>query len=154
MLSRGAGMQGAPLSPELFRRFCRIAHAQAGIQIKEGKEALVGARVSKRARKLRLPSIRSYLRYLEQESDGRRDPHFVDVITTNFTRFFREPEHFEDLKRFVAARPKPDRPNSGSGARPRPRVKSPTPWPCASPHSRRASASSFAFWRPISLPGS
>jgi len=90
------------LNPALFRKFCRIAHEQAGIHLKEGKEALVSARVSKRVRKLGLPNIRSYLKYLEADTTGEEVVHYIDVITTNFTRFFREPEHFEDLKRFVA----------------------------------------------------
>jgi chemotaxis protein methyltransferase CheR len=97
--SRDAG-----LNPALFRKFCRIAREQAGIRLGKGKEALVSARVSKRVRKLGLPSIRAYLKYLEADETGEEIVQFLDVITTNFTRFFREPEHFEELKRFVVKR--------------------------------------------------
>ncbi|MBI5507761.1 MAG: protein-glutamate O-methyltransferase CheR [Deltaproteobacteria bacterium] len=93
----------ASLSPSLFRRLADIARAQAGIHLREGKEALLSARIAKRMRVLGLVNARSYLRYLEADTSGVELLHFVDVVTTNYTSFFREPTHFDALRAFVNA---------------------------------------------------
>ena len=86
------------MQPELFDRFSRLAYAKAGISLKRGKEALVTARVTKRMRALQLENPSDYLRYLEEEDRGDELLRFLDVISTHFTSFFREPDHFEDLR--------------------------------------------------------
>ncbi|MBN1824776.1 MAG: protein-glutamate O-methyltransferase [Candidatus Eisenbacteria bacterium] len=89
----------------LFRKFCKLAHDKAGIHLKEGKESLVQARVAKRLRALGLDHPREYLEYMERDESGEELVLFLDVISTNFTNFFREPDHFdvlaEDVKRLV-----------------------------------------------------
>ena len=84
-----------PLSPSLYRAFARLAHEQTGIQLASGKEELVAARVTKRMRNLRLQSFAEYRDYLARTPEELE--HFVNAITTNLTRFFREEEHFEVL---------------------------------------------------------
>jgi len=81
----------------LFNKFCRIARQNGGIAIRQGKEALVAARVAKRQRVLGLATARKYLRYLEADETGAELVHFLDVISTNFTSFFREADHFRLL---------------------------------------------------------
>ena len=85
------------MEQQLFERFRDLAYEKAGISLKGGKEALIGARVAKRMRKLNLDDYRDYLDYLEQDSSGEELVNFLDVISTNFTSFFREPDHFEFL---------------------------------------------------------
>jgi chemotaxis protein methyltransferase CheR len=91
----------------LFQRFQRLAYQNAGIDLKPGKETLVAARVAKRQRSLGLPDEREYLRYLEEDETGEEILHFLDAISTNFTSFFREKEHFDwlaaELKRLLEA---------------------------------------------------
>jgi chemotaxis protein methyltransferase CheR len=82
---------------QLFERFTALAYDKAGISIKPGKEALVQARVAKRLRALSLPGPEAYLGYLEQDQSGEELLRFLDVISTHFTSFFREPDHFELL---------------------------------------------------------
>lgn len=79
----------------LFHRFKKIAYETAGIHLAEGKEALVAARVAKRQRQLGIPDQHNYLRYLESDQSGDELTQFLDAISTNFTSFFREPDHFE-----------------------------------------------------------
>jgi chemotaxis protein methyltransferase CheR len=100
-MANAALIRTTGLNPALFRKFCRIAHEEAGLHLKDGKEALVSARVSKRMRTLGIANVRGYLRYLQEDPSGEEIVHFVDVVTTNYTRFFREPEHFNELKCFV-----------------------------------------------------
>jgi chemotaxis protein methyltransferase CheR len=87
---------------ELFQRFSRLAYAKAGISLKPGKEALVTARVTKRLRALRLEDASAYLRYLEEEDQGEELLRFLDVISTHFTSFFREEDHFRELREALA----------------------------------------------------
>jgi chemotaxis protein methyltransferase CheR len=86
---------------QLFGRFCEIAYAKAGIKLGAGKEVLVGARVSKRIRALRLAGPGEYLAVLEADTTGAELVSFLDAISTNFTAFFREPTHFQRLDEFL-----------------------------------------------------
>jgi len=91
------------MEPQLFRKFVTLAYEKAGISIKPGKEALVAARVAKRQRALAIADAESYLRYLEDDASGDELVRFLDVISTHFTSFFREPDHFDLLEAEVAA---------------------------------------------------
>ncbi|MBN2799451.1 MAG: methyltransferase domain-containing protein [Deltaproteobacteria bacterium] len=86
----------------LFHRFATLAHRRAGISLHEGKLTLVEARVGKRVRALGLSDAGTYLRFLEDDRTGEELVQFLDVITTNFTSFFREPDHFELLRAQLA----------------------------------------------------
>ncbi len=91
---------------QLFERFTALAYDKAGISIKPGKEALVSARVAKRMRALSLGDAESYLALLERDASGEELLRFLDVISTHFTSFFREPDHFdllaEELRQLLA----------------------------------------------------
>jgi len=87
----------------LFERFARLAFDKAGIALKQGKEALVEARIGKRMRALRLPDAAAYVEYLETAGDEEELLKFLDVISTHFTSFFREPDHFEEMVAAVEA---------------------------------------------------
>jgi len=92
------------METQLFQRFAALAYQKAGISIKPGKEALVSARVAKRLRALSMTDAESYLRYLEEDQSGEELVRFLDVISTHFTSFFREPDHFELLESEIAGR--------------------------------------------------
>jgi chemotaxis protein methyltransferase CheR len=89
------------LDAQLFQKFCDIAYSKAGIKLRDGKEALVAARVAKRLRALGLSSPAEYLRLLEQDASGTEVISFLDTIATNFTSFFREPSHFDRLREYL-----------------------------------------------------
>jgi chemotaxis protein methyltransferase CheR len=83
------------MTPELFRKFSAIAYDKAGIALKNGKETLVATRVRKRQRALGIPFAEDYLKYLEADRNGEEMIHFLDAISTNYTSFFRERDHFQ-----------------------------------------------------------
>ncbi|HEX2734171.1 MAG TPA: CheR family methyltransferase [Polyangiaceae bacterium] len=85
------------MQTEVLRAFQRLAHQQAGISLKDSKSALVAARIARRMRELGLNDASQYLGYIESDKDGTEMVHFLDSITTNFTNFFREPDHFDVL---------------------------------------------------------
>jgi chemotaxis protein methyltransferase CheR len=92
-----------PLTREDFRQIADIAHADAGIDLNETKASLVYSRLTKRLRALRLESFRSYCALLANENGEAERQHMVAALTTNVTRFFREPHHFEHVKTNVIA---------------------------------------------------
>jgi chemotaxis protein methyltransferase CheR len=90
------------MRPTVFRALRDLAYAQAGIRLGDEKEALVSARVGKRLRALRLGDEEDYLDFLKRDASGGELVEFLDVISTNYTSFFREPAHFERLKAAMA----------------------------------------------------
>lgn len=81
-----------------FDRLREIARTTAGINLKEGKDALIAARLAKRLQALGMTNARQYLRLLENDTTGAELQHYIDSIATNFTSFFREDDHFEELE--------------------------------------------------------
>ncbi len=79
-----------------FRRISAMAYRIARLNLHEGKRMLVQNRLSKRLRALGLPGFREYLDFLDENPEEVRV--MVDCLTTNFTRLFREPEHFDFLR--------------------------------------------------------
>jgi chemotaxis protein methyltransferase CheR len=90
------------MEADTFKAFQEIARSRAGIFLRPGKAALVQARLAKRLRELGLSSEREYLARLAADT-GEELVLFLDAISTNFTHFFREPEHFDTLRESVAA---------------------------------------------------
>lgn len=88
------------MNKKTYDTFRRIVYEKSGISINENKEALLTARVGKRMRELSIQDAREYLDYVLSDQTGEEIVHLLDVISTNVTHFFREPDHFE----FLAAR--------------------------------------------------
>lgn len=86
------------MNASVFDALRQLAYDQAGIAIRENKETLVSARIAKRMRQFGFQSERQYLDYLRGDSSGEEMVQFLDAISTNFTSFFREPDHFLLLK--------------------------------------------------------
>ena len=85
------------MTPAIFQAFRDIAYTQAGISLRDGKEALVSARLVRRMRDLGLGSESEYLDYLKGDQSGEEMVKFLDAISTNFTSFYREKPHFDLL---------------------------------------------------------
>ena len=79
-----------------------LLHEQAGIVLTERKQALVESRLAQRLRVLDLPGFPEYLAYLRADRTGEELIHLIDVVSTNVTKFFREPEHFDLVDRLVS----------------------------------------------------
>ncbi len=87
----------AELSETQFQAVSRMVYRLCGINLKDGKQALVRARLMKRLRALKMQSFEEYLNYIGTEAGISELSSMIDVITTNKTNFFREPEHFQYL---------------------------------------------------------
>lgn len=89
------------LSDREFGRVKARVYAEAGISLSDAKRTLVVSRLSKIVRALKLPSIDAYLDYLEHTKSQRDAQDFINALTTNLTRFYREDHHFEHLVGYV-----------------------------------------------------
>lgn len=82
---------------EDFRRIATILHADSGIRLPEGKTALVYSRLARRVRLLGLESFRDYCALIASDDGAEERQAMLAALTTNVTRFFREPHHFDHL---------------------------------------------------------
>lgn len=90
-----------PFTLDDFRDIAQLLYADSGIHLQEAKATLVYSRLAKRLRKLGLGSFSDYRALLHgPDGEGER-PVLLSALTTNVTRFFREPHHFDALRRQV-----------------------------------------------------
>lgn len=82
-----------------FVHLCQMVDRHTGIQLAAGKEDMLYGRLSRRIRKLGLPSFKAYIELLEQDEESDEFNAFINSVTTNLTSFFRENHHFEFLKK-------------------------------------------------------
>jgi chemotaxis protein methyltransferase CheR len=80
-----------------FKQFSQLVYDESGINLHDGKQQLLNARLAKRQRKTGITSVDEYLKILETDEQELID--FIDAVSTNHTFFFRESNHFECLKK-------------------------------------------------------
>ncbi|MFN3512338.1 MAG: CheR family methyltransferase [Phenylobacterium sp.] len=90
-----AGVRSEELGDRDFERLSRLIGEEVGIKLPQGKRLMLEGRLRKRVRHLGYSGVSEYCRFLF-EADGLETelPHLIDVVTTNKTDFFREPDHF------------------------------------------------------------
>ena len=89
------------LSSREFERIRERLYDVAGISLSDAKRTLVIARLSRILRTLKLPSFDAYVDYLERQGTADDAQEFVNALTTNLTRFWREEHHFDHLIGYV-----------------------------------------------------
>ena len=89
------------LSDREFARIKARVYAVAGISLSDAKRTLVLSRLSKIVRALHLGSFDTYVDFLERSGSAQDGQEFVNALTTNLTRFYREDHHFEHLRSHV-----------------------------------------------------
>lgn len=92
------------VSPVLFQKFQKLIYAETGIWLGEAKAALLCGRLFRRLRVLELDSLEDYYDHVTQPEQDEERTRMIDAITTNETRFFREPRQFEFLVQDVFPR--------------------------------------------------
>lgn len=115
-----AGMQNPAASLEFilksrslpdaeFERISSMIYKLCGINLHIGKKELVQARLNKRLRQLGMDTYKEYLQFIEEDRSGDELTTMVDMLTTNLTYFFREPDHFDYLRDEVLKKFQSDR---------------------------------------------
>lgn len=88
----------ATLSREDFNKLSAYIYEISGIKMPEAKKIMMEARLRKRLRELNINSYKEYCKFLFSETGKASEViHMVDVLTTNKTDFFREPDQFTFL---------------------------------------------------------
>lgn len=107
-MKKGVGRASAPFRPMSsrdeaisnsdFGRLRSFIYAQSGINLNIDKKTMLELRIKRRLKSLNLASFSEYCEYLFGHQGQKEEiAHFLDVVTTNKTDFFREPEHFDFL---------------------------------------------------------
>ncbi|RKP46630.1 CheR family methyltransferase [Pararobbsia silviterrae] len=106
--ARAHGIEGE-LSPTELRKLLDMVREHTGIAMAERKRTLLQGRLRPRMRALSIGVYGDYLRYVE--THPQEWPHFIDLVTTNETSFFRTPRvwtYFAErfLPEWLAAHPR------------------------------------------------
>jgi len=84
-----------------FKRLSSLLYDIAGITLSDAKKMLLTGRLSKRLTALGLDNYTQYFKYVTDGAHADELQFMVDLLTTNETYFFREPQHFEFLKQII-----------------------------------------------------
>lgn len=84
-----------------FKRLSNLLYDIAGISLTDAKKVLLTGRLSKRLVALGLDTYTQYFKYVTDAAHAEELHFMVDLLTTNETYFFREPQHFDFLKQIV-----------------------------------------------------
>jgi chemotaxis protein methyltransferase CheR len=88
-----------------FRRLAAFIHDYSGIKMPATKQTMVEGRLRKRVSATGLGNLTEYCRYLfDEDGLATETLHLIDVVTTNKTEFFREPDHFRFLADVIVPR--------------------------------------------------
>jgi chemotaxis protein methyltransferase CheR len=86
------------ITDQEFALFQRLIYKIAGISLSDAKKVLLVGRLAKRLRQHELATFTAYYRMLASGDYPEEVQIMVDLLTTNETYFFREPQHFQFLR--------------------------------------------------------
>lgn len=87
----------ASLSALAYRTIVDLVYEHSRIKLGDDKQTLLSNRLRKRLLQLKLSSYDEYCELLKSPGAQDEIEHLVDLISTNHTRFYREPDHFTYL---------------------------------------------------------
>jgi chemotaxis protein methyltransferase CheR len=86
------------LSQRNFQRLATFIEGYSGIKMPPTKVTMIEGRLRRRLRATGMADLKQYCDYLfEKDGLATEAIHLIDVMTTNKTEFFREPDHFRFL---------------------------------------------------------
>jgi chemotaxis protein methyltransferase CheR len=103
IVKTGPGVQFA-MTAEDFSRIRRLVFALCGISLSPAKVDMAYNRLVRVLRARGLTAFAGYLDLVEAGEEATKQ-EFINAMTTNLTRFFREAGHFELLTKLLAAAP-------------------------------------------------
>jgi chemotaxis protein methyltransferase CheR len=96
-------MDSDTLTIEQFEDFRAVIATNLGIKMPPEKKVMLQSRLHRRLRELGLESFEEYHRRFFGDSENQSEEleQLLNVVTTNKTDFFREPDHFDYLAKRV-----------------------------------------------------
>jgi len=91
------------LSEKEFQQIRELAHARFGLDLRDGKQQLVAARLGRKIRQGGFASFAEYHRHVTADASGQALVELIDALATNHTAFLREQAHFDLLAEIVRA---------------------------------------------------
>jgi chemotaxis protein methyltransferase CheR len=95
------------ITDQEFSQYRTFLHGKVGISLSDNKKTLLIARLSKRLRHYQIDSFTSYFNMVMEDTNPGEEQMMIDLLTTNETYFFREPHHFDYLKKEVLSKHRP-----------------------------------------------
>ncbi|MEO0372487.1 MAG: protein-glutamate O-methyltransferase [Pseudomonadota bacterium] len=89
------------LDDAAFARIAQLVREQAGIKLSKSKSNLIVSRLGRRMKALSMTDFQAYLDFVSTETGRNELRKMLSLLTTNVTRFFREPHHFDALRETV-----------------------------------------------------
>ena len=89
-----------PISDEDFRRLTHFIQSEFGITLQE-KRQLVTSRLSSMLTEQGYTSFSQFVTQLLKEKDPQKIEQVLNRLTTNYTFFMREPEHFDFFTKVI-----------------------------------------------------
>ena len=87
------------ISPADFERLAGLVTSPTGIKLPPAKQLMIEGRLRKRMRARNQPNLNAYCRFLFDQGGLESEiTHLIDVVTTNKTDFFREPDHLDFME--------------------------------------------------------
>ncbi len=86
------------LTRRCFEHIANTLRQRSGIHLAEGKATLVYSRLAKRLRQLGCNSFEDYCTLIDSADGADEREAMLTALTTNVTRFYREPHHFDHLR--------------------------------------------------------
>jgi chemotaxis protein methyltransferase CheR len=86
------------LSDAHYAELSTLIEEHLGFRMPPNKRVLLHGRMVRRARELHMPSLDAYSQRVLHEPTQRELSHFLDIVTTNVTSFFREPAQLERVQ--------------------------------------------------------
>ena len=103
------------LSRHDFQRLAAFIQDYSGIKMPVSKQTMVEGRLRKRVSATGFDTLTEYCRHLFDAGGlATESIHLIDVVTTNKTEFFREPDHFRFLADHVIPQLLADRETPGN----------------------------------------
>lgn len=93
------------LTDQTFDAIAQLMHSKVGIFFSASKKPLISSRLVSRVQKLGLACFEDYLELISGNGNDFELQIAVDLLTTNETYFFREPQHFSLLEQELSGKP-------------------------------------------------
>jgi chemotaxis protein methyltransferase CheR len=94
-------MEEQPLTEAEFQGIRERIYRLTGISLSEAKRSMVVSRLQRLLRQMRLKTFVEYFEVIDAPGAEAHVQDFVNALTTNLTRFWREDHHFDHLIQYV-----------------------------------------------------